>query len=122
MWSVLEPILCSFHNMNLCSAHVTFSRDTWKHKCVPSMDFSGDSILLLEGLLLSVPKEYRHDLCAINVPDFGIVWKAIFCVHFLSCLCVYAYVYAHVSMYMCALQMCDLLFSACTFMNVTVNH
>lgn len=76
MWSILEPILGSFHNMNLCSAHVIFSRDTWKHKCVPSMDFSGDSILLLGGLLLSVPEEYRHDLCAINVLDFGIVWKA----------------------------------------------
>lgn len=58
IWSILELILGSFHNRNLCPAHVTFSRDTWKHKCVPNMNFSGDSILPLEALLLSITEEF----------------------------------------------------------------
>lgn len=57
MWSILELTLSSFHNRNLYPAHVTLSRDTWKHKCMPSMNFSGDGVLPLEALLLSIPEE-----------------------------------------------------------------
>lgn len=57
----------------------------------------------------------------INVLDlFG---ELLFLCSFLEFfLCVYAYVYAYVSMYVYALHVCDLLFSAHTFMNVTMHH
>lgn len=133
MWSVLELFPQNEFMSRPCHILMGYLET---QRCAQHGFFSGNSHLISEVLLLSIPKElalssswsclYRYHLCAmtqklINVLDlFG---ELLFLCSFLEFfLCVYAYVYAYVSMYVYALHVCDLLFSAHTFMNVTMHH